>query len=59
MYSAALDNAMTCLNGNRVTTCVNPEVYDQPGRLNKAQQIIRTQSHIGCWISNPIARAYG
>ena len=29
MYHAALDNAMTCLNGNRVTTCVNPEVYDQ------------------------------
>ncbi|MDE0701369.1 MAG: hydroxyacid dehydrogenase [Acidimicrobiaceae bacterium] len=38
MYRAALDNAMTCLNGNRVTTCVNPEVYDQPElRFNKAQ----------------------
>ena len=38
MFSAALDNAMTALNGNRVITCVNPEVYDQPGfELNKAQ----------------------
>ncbi|MCY3850811.1 MAG: D-glycerate dehydrogenase [Acidimicrobiaceae bacterium] len=27
MFQAALDNAMTCLNGDRVTTCVNPEVY--------------------------------
>ena len=40
MHSAALDNAMTALNGRRVSTCVNPEVYDQPGPgLNKAQQI--------------------
>lgn len=31
MFSAALDNAMTALNGDRVATCVNPEVYDQPG----------------------------
>ena len=30
MFSAALDNAMTCLNGERVATCVNPEVYDSP-----------------------------
>ncbi len=38
MFSAALNNAMTALNGNRVITCVNPEVYDQPGfELNKAQ----------------------
>lgn len=28
MYQAALDNAMKCLNGNRVATCVNPEVYE-------------------------------
>ncbi len=31
MFSAALDNAMTCLNGQRVATCVNPEVYDRLG----------------------------
>ncbi len=31
MFSAALDNAMAALNGDRVATCVNPEVYDQPG----------------------------
>ncbi|MDE0607544.1 MAG: hypothetical protein OXH78_10390 [Acidimicrobiaceae bacterium] len=38
MYQAALDNAMTCLDGDRVTTCVNPDVYDQPElRFNKAR----------------------
>lgn len=31
MYRVALDNAMTCLNGNRVATCVNPDIYEAPG----------------------------
>ncbi len=30
MFSAALDNALTALSGDRVATCVNPEVYNAP-----------------------------
>ena len=39
MYRAALDNVMTCLAGERVETCVNPEVYDQSDAHHEARKI--------------------
>ena len=39
MYQAALENALTCLAGQRVVDCVNPEVYTLAGTVeSKAPQ---------------------